>query len=127
MLLNKYKRKGMITLKTLVLAKAEDALLAIYDYCGQDCNNCVFDSCVANRAYNLHAELISGIAHSFGILDNKQFRIKHIGTRTVTEAIEDARFVLYNGNIYIHNGSGDTFNSILDLLLEGTYEVVLID
>lgn len=111
-------------MKTNVLAKAEDTLLTIYDYCGRDCDNCVFDSCVAFKAYNLYNKLISGIAHSFGILDNKQFRIKRIGTRTVTEAIEDARFVLYNGNIYIHNGSGDTFNSILDLLIEGTYEVV---
>lgn len=116
----------MVTLKS-ILNKSEDLLLAVYDYCGRDCDSCGFDSCVANRAYNLHSELISGIAHSFGILDNKKFRIKHIGTRTVTEAIEDANFVLYNGNIYIHNGSGDTANYILDWLLEGTYEVVLND
>ena len=127
MLLNKYKRKGMITLKTLVLAKAEDALLAIYDYCGQDCDNCVFDSCVADKAYNLHIKLISGIAHSFGIVDDISFKIRPIGTRTVTESVEKLVFMLSTGNIYINNGSGDIFNSILDLLIEGTYEVVLDD
>ena len=127
MLLNKYKRKGMITLKTLVLAKAEDALLAIYDYCGQDCDNCVFDSCVADKAYNLHIKLISGIAHSFGIVDDISFKIRPIGTRTVTESVEKLVFMLSTGNIYINNDYGDTFNSILDLLIEGTYEVVSDD
>ena len=111
----------MITLKNL-LAKTEDALLAIYDYCDNDCENCVFDTCITDDAYNLHIKLISGIAKSFGIVENTPFRIKPIGTRTVTESVEEAVFTLSNGNIY--NDSGDTFNSILDLLLEGTYEVV---
>lgn len=114
-------------MKTKVLSKAEDALFAIYDYCGRDCDNCVFDSCVAEKAYNLHIKLISELAHSFGIVDNTPFKIRPIGTRTVTESVEKLVFMLSNGNIYINNGSGDTFNSILDLLIEGTYEVVLDD
>lgn len=114
----------MIILKTTVLAKAEDALLTIYDYCDKDCNNCIFDSCIVNKAYNLHSELISGIAHSFGIVEDISFKIKPIETRTVTESVEKLVFMLSNGNIYINNGSGDTFNSILDLLIKGTYEVI---
>ena len=112
---------------SLTVAKAEDMLLAIYDYCGEDCENCVFDSCVADKAYNLHIKLISGIAHSFGIVDDIPFKIRPIGTRTVTESVEKLVFMLSTGNIYINNGSGDTFNSILDLLIEGTYELVLDD
>lgn len=114
----------MITLKNL-LAKTEDALFAIYDYCDNDCENCVFDSCMTDDAYNLHIRLISGIAKSFGIVENTPFRIKPIGIRTVTESVEEAVFTLSNGNIY--NGSGHTSNTILDLLLEGKYEVVSID
>ena len=115
----------MITLKTLVLTKAEDALLAIYDYCDNDCENCVFDTCITDDAYNLHIKLISGIAKSFGIVENTPFRIKPIGTRTVTESVEEAVFTLSNGNIY--NDSGHASNTILDLLIEGTYEVVSND
>lgn len=117
----------MIILKAKVLSRAEDALLAIYDYCDKDCENCVFDSCITNKVYNLHTTLISGIANSFGIVEDIPFKIKPIGARTVTESVEKLTFTLSNGNIYINNGSGDTFNSILDLLLEGTYEVVLND
>ena len=96
---------------SLTVAKAKDMLLAW----GEDCEDCVFNSC----------ELISGIAHSFGIVDDIPFKIRPIGTRTVTESVEKLVFMLSTGNIYINNGSGDTFNSILDLLIEGTYEVVL--
>lgn len=104
-----------------LLAKTEDALFAIYDYCDNDCENCAFDSCITDDAYNLHVKLISGIAKSFGIVENTPFKIKPIGTRTVTEAV----FTLSNGNIY--NGSGHASNTILDLLIEGTYEVALND
>ena len=114
----------MITLKNL-LAKTEDALFAIYDYCDNDCENCVFDSCITDDAYNLHVKLISGIAKSFGIVEDTPFKIKSIGTRTVTESVEEAVFTLSNGNIY--NGSGHASNTILDLLIEGTYEVALND
>lgn len=114
----------MITLKNL-LAKTEDALFAIYDYCDNDCENCAFDSCITDDAYNLHVKLISGIAKSFGIVEDTPFKIKSIGTRTVTESVEEAVFTLSNGNIY--NGSGHASNTILDLLIEGTYEVALND
>ena len=109
-------------MKTKVLSKAEDALFAIYDYCDEDCENCVFDSCMTDDAYNLHVKLISGIAKSFGIVEDTPFKIKSIGTRTVTESVEEAVFMLSNGNIY--NESGHASNTILDLLIEGTYEVV---
>ena len=109
-------------MKTKVLSKAEDALFAIYDYCDNDCENCVFDSCITEDAYNLHVKLISGIAKSFGIVEDTPFKIKSIGTRTVTESVEEAVFMLSNGNIY--NESGHASNTILDLLIEGTYEVV---
>lgn len=114
----------MITLKNL-LAKTEDALFAIYDYCDNDCENCVFDSCMTDMAYNLHIRLISGIAKSFGIVEDTPFRIKPTGIRTITESVEEAVFTLSNGNIY--NGSGHASNTILDLLIEGTYEVILND
>ena len=109
-------------MKTKVLSKAEDALFAIYDYCDNDCENCVFDSCMTDDAYNLHVKLISGIAKSFGIVEDTPFKIKSIGTRTVTESVEEAVFMLSNGNIY--NESGHASNTILDLLIEGTYEVI---
>ena len=109
---------------SLTVAKVEDMSLAIYDYCAEDCKNCVFSFCVA---YKMHTELISAIAYSFGIEDGIPFKIRPIGTRTVTESVEKLVFMLSTGNIYINNGSGDTFNSILDLLIEGTYEVVLND
>lgn len=122
----------MITLKSLkgnnlTLANIEEALSAIYYCCDNDCENCVFDSCITHKAYNLYTTLISGIAYSFGIVEDIPFKIKPIGTRTVTESVEKLVFMLSNGNIYINNDSGDTFNSILDLLIEGTYEVVLND
>ena len=112
---------------SLTVAKAKDMLLAIYDYCDEDCENCVFDSCITDKAYKMYTELITGIAHSFGIIDDIPFKIRPIGTRTVTESVEKLVFMLSTGNIYINNDYGDTFNSILDLLIEGTYEVVSDD
>lgn len=112
----------------LTVANARDILLIVNDYCGDNCKGCIFKSCLRDKLDSLYDTFIFSVAESFGLEYDKPFKIKPVGISDGKDYMERMEFVL-DGNdcILINDGSGDTFNSILDFLIEGDYGVVSND
>ena len=123
----------MVTLKSLkendlTVANARDILLIVNDYCGDNCEGCIFKSCLRDKLDSLYNTFIFSVAESFGLEYGKPFKIKRVGVSDGKDYMERLEFVLDEYDcILINDGSGDTFNSILDFLIEGDYEVVSND
>ena len=75
---------------------------------------------------------IDGVAKYVGIEYDKQFKVVHdnkcnTATYLPINAISDMEFVLKEGDgVTVKDGSGDTFNSILDALLKGQVDLVAV-
>ena len=77
----------------------------------------------------MYEMFIDGAAKYIGIEYDKPFKVVHDSKRnTATDVIfPDMEFVLKKDDgVVINNGSGDTFNSILDALLKGQFDLVAV-
>ena len=123
----------MFTMKSLkennlTVANASDILLIVNDYCGDNCEGCIFKSCLRDKLDSLYGTFISSVAESFGLEYGKPFKIKPVGSNEGINYIEGMEFVLdENDCILVNDGSGDVLNCILDFLIEGDFEVVSND
>ena len=112
----------------LTVANARDILLIVNDYCGDNCEGCIFKSCLRDKLNSLYGTFISSVAESFGLEYGKPFKIKPVGSNDGRNYIEGMEFVLdENDCILVNDGSGDVLNCILDFLIEGDFEVVSND
>ena len=114
----------------MTIENAREALWSIVWHCDSiTCEKCPYKECLREKAINMYEMFIDGAAKYIGIEYDKPFKVIHDSKRNTTTDIifPDMEFVLKKDDgVVINNGSGDTFNSILDALLKGQVDLVTV-
>lgn len=118
---------------SMTIENAREALWSIVCHCDSiTCEKCPYNECLREKAINMYEMFIDGAAKYIGIEYDKPFKVVHDSKRNTAtylpiNAISDMEFVLKEGDgVTINDGSGDTFNSILDALLKGQVDLVAV-
>ena len=118
---------------SMTFENARKALWSIVCHCDNiACERCPYKECLREKAINMYEIFIDGVAKYVGIEYDKPFKVVHdnkcnTATYLPINAISDMEFVLKEGDgVTVKDGSGDTFNSILDALLKGQVDLVAV-
>ena len=118
----------------MTIENIREALWSIICHCGSiTCENCPYKECLREKAIDMYDMFVDGAAKYIGIEYDKPFKVVHDSKRNtiidlpVNAILDNMEFVLKeNDGIVVKDGSGDTFNIILDLLLKGQVDLVAV-
>ena len=107
------------------VSEARNLLYTVSCHCDDiACDNCPFKECIKEKTIDMYEVFIEGLAKSLGIEYDKPFKLVSNREAHLESNITSLEFVLKeNVGVMINNGSGDTFNDVWDLIIDGDFAI----
>ena len=120
-----------MTKHSMTIDEARELLWSMICHCENiECSKCTYKECLEDKAIDMYEIFVEGTAKSLGIEYNKPFTLVKnpmCGTTLSDSHLTNLEFVLKeNKGVMINDGSGDTFNNVLDLIIAGDYVLNVI-